>query len=77
MRTLAMPMNAPDKTLTEGHPVLISKVIQGDLRTKSWTVDGVPYSSQNNDGTLLYDKSDIRDRPWFVLIYESGRRIVD
>ena len=55
----------------------VSKIIQGDLRERSWVVDGVTYKHQNTDGILMYDRRKPINRPWFVIAYESGRRIVD
>ena len=74
--TLMMPLNGT-KRLIEGHPIGINKIIQGDLRTKTWVAEGVTYTAQNSDGTLLYDSQENRHRPWFILDYESGERVAD
>ena len=72
MGTLKMPL---DGRLIEGHPIGLEKVIIGDLREKTWEVNGETYTQKYNDGTLLYDRTDVEPRPWFVLVYESGRRV--
>lgn len=66
-----------DGRLIEGHPVGISKIIQGDLREKTWIVDDEIHVHKNTDGKILYDRTESAHRPWFVLVYESGRRCVD
>lgn len=66
-----------DGQLVEGHPVGIDKIIIGDLRERTWTADGQTYINKNEDGEVLYDRSEPRHRPWFVLCYESGRRCVE
>ena len=63
--------------LIEGHPLGVSKIIQGDLRKISWVVDGITHYAQKTDGKLLYDRHQQANHPWFILNYESGRRIVD
>lgn len=75
--TLTMPKNDGTKDLIEGHPLGVSKIIKGDLRTINYEVDGVVHSVHKTDGTLLYDKLEKHNRSWFVLAFESGDRIVD
>lgn len=75
--TLMMPRGEGTRDLIEGHPIGVSKIIQGDLREKTWVVNGQTYTSQNTDGTLLYDSKEKRYRPWFVLVYESGDRYIN
>ena len=67
-----MPVNGQ---LIEGHPIGIDKIILGDLRERTWISEGQTYTSKNNEGTILYDRAENQHRPWFVLVYESGRRI--
>ena len=75
MGTLKMHYNGE---LIEGHPIGVDKVIMGDLREREWDVDGEIHHIQNNEGTILYDRSEKEQlRPWFILVYESGRRCVD
>lgn len=74
MGMLKMPLNGQ---LVEGHPIGLEKIIQGDRRVKTWESDGQTYINENNDGTILYDRNDHIKRPWFLLAYESGRRVVD
>ena len=74
MGILKMPVNGQ---LVEGHPIGISKIITGDLREKTWISDGQIYTSKNTDGAVLYDRSEPRHRPWFILVYESGKRVVE
>ena len=69
---LKMPL---DGRLVEGHPNRIEKIIQGDLREKTWEADGKQYSHKYTDGTLLYDREEPKDRSWFLIFYESGRRM--
>ena len=76
VRMLTMP-TGEGKTLIEGHPLNVRKIIQGDLREKTWEVNGETYTSARTDGTLLYDSTDKRYRPWFLLAFESGRRYGD
>ena len=78
-RTLMMPKGEGTRELIEGHPVSdIVKIIKGDLRTVTFkTQDGETHTYQNEEGVLLYDRDEVRDRPWFVLAYESGNRVVD
>ena len=64
-----------DDHLIEGHPIGIDKIILGDLREKTWISNGQVYTIKNTDGTILYDRTEKRHRPWFVLVYESGRRV--
>lgn len=64
-----------DDQLIEGHPIGIEKVILGDLRERSWVSDGQSYTMQNNEGSILYDRTENKHRPWFILVYESGRRV--
>lgn len=71
---LAMPISDGTKRLIEGHPIGVSKIIQGDLRERTWESEGQTYTSKQEDGMLLYDSTEKRHRPWFVLVYESGRR---
>ena len=66
-----------DGNLTEGHPIGISKIIKGDLREKTWVVNGETHVNKSTDGEVLYDRTEPRHRPWFILVYESGRRCVD
>lgn len=73
---LKMP-TGEGKQLIEGHPLGVKKIIKGDLRKKTWIVDGVVHTHQETDGILLYDLEQERERPWFVLAYESGRRYTD
>ena len=61
--------------LVEGHPIGISKIILGDLRERSQIVNGEIYTHKNTDGTILYDRTESSHRPWFILVYESGRRV--
>ena len=75
--TLKMPANDGTKRLIEGHPIGIRKIIQGDLREKTWVVEGQTHTAQRTDGTLLYDSQENRHRPWFILDYESGDRVAD
>ena len=74
---LTMPRGEGTRELIEGHPIGINKIIQGDLRERTWEADGMTYSSINSDGTLLYDSQEKRYRPWFVLVYESGDRYIN
>ena len=74
--TFKMP-TGEGKNLIEGHPLGVKKIIQGDLRERTWDVNGVTHTHQNTDGILLYDLSQKRERPWFVLAYESGKRYSD
>lgn len=69
-----MPINGQ---LVEGHPIGLDKIILGDLREKTWVSNGQVFINKNTDGTLLYDRSEPQHRPWFVLVYESGRRVID
>lgn len=66
-----------DDKLIEGHPIGIDKIILGDLREKSWVVNGENHINKNNDGSILYDRTEPRHRPWFILVYESGNRVQD
>ena len=75
--TLTMPKGDGTRDLIEGHPLCVSKIIEGDLREKTWVSDGQTYTTKNSDGTLLYDSQEDHYRPWFVLVYESGKRYVD
>ena len=75
--TLKMPKGENTRELIEAHPLGVDKIIQGDLRTKTWEVNGQTYTSQKTDGTLLYDSQEKRHRPWFLLAFESGARYVD
>lgn len=74
MGILKMPL---DGQLIEGHPIGIDKIIAGDLRERTWEADGQTYNYKNNDGTILYDRTEPRHRPWFILVYESGDRVID
>lgn len=76
-KVLNVPVDVETKRLMEGHPLGVNKIIQGDLREVSWVVDGVTHTSQRTDGKLLYDRSDTKPRPWFVLAYESGNRVIE
>ena len=69
-----MPLNGK---LIEGHPIGLDKIILGDLREKSWEADGQIQTHKFTDGTLLYDRTNTPPRPWFILVYESGKRVVD
>lgn len=64
-----------DGQLIEGHPIGIDKIILGDLRERTWISNGEIYINKNTDGTILYDRTENRYRPWFILVYESGRRV--
>lgn len=64
-----------DGQLIEGHPIGIDKIILGDLRERTWISNGEIYINKNTDGTILYDRTESRHRPWFILVYESGRRV--
>lgn len=75
--TLKMPKGIGTRELIEGHPIGIDKIIQGDLREKTWNVGGQTYTTKESDGILLYDSQEKRNRPWFVLVYESGDRYED
>ena len=61
--------------LTEGHPIGISKIVLGDLREKTYIVDDQIHTNKHTDGTVLYNRTDPLHRPWFILVYESGRRV--
>lgn len=74
MGFLAMPLNGE---LIEGHPIGVSKIIKGDLRERTWVVNGETFENKNTDGTVLFDRKNPPHRAWFVLVYESGRRVVD
>lgn len=74
MGILKMPYNG---RLIEGHPIGISKILTGDLREREWVSEGETHEMKNTDGTILYDRTEVQHRPWFVLVYESGRRCVD
>ena len=74
MGTLKMPI---DGRLIEGHPIGVEKVIIGDLRERTWEANGQTYIQKYNDGTVLYDRTEVGPRPWFVLVYESGDRVID
>ena len=72
MGQLKMPYNGE---LIEGHPIGIDKIILGDLREKEQVVDNETYINKYTDGTILYDRTEKKQRPWFILVYESGQRI--
>lgn len=72
MGQLKMPYNGE---LIEGHPIGIDKIILGDLREKEWVVDNETHINKYTDGTILYDRTEKKQRPWFILVYESGQRI--
>ena len=72
MGQLKIPYNGK---LIEGHPIGIDKIILGDLREKEWVVDNETYTNKYTDGTILYDRTEKKQRPWFILVYESGQRI--
>ena len=72
MGQLKMPYNGE---LIEGHPIGIDKIILGDLREKEWVDDNETYINKYTDGTILYDRTEKKQRPWFILVYESGQRI--
>ena len=72
MGQLKMPYNGE---LIEGHPIGIDKIILGDLREKEWVVDNETDINKYTDGTILYDRTEKKQRPWFILVYESGQRI--
>ena len=74
MGTIRMFLN---DELIEGHPIGLDKVILGDLREKTWESDGETFVNKNTDGTVLYDRTEPRHRPWFILVYESGKRVVE
>lgn len=63
--------------LIEGHPIGISKILTGDLREQTWISNGETHIIKNTNGEVLYDRTEPRHRPWFILVYESGRRCVD
>lgn len=63
--------------LIEGYPIGISKILTGDLREKTWISNGEAHIIKNTDGEVLYDRTEPRHRPWFILVYESGKRCVD
>ena len=64
-----------DGRLVEGHPIGLDKIILGDLREKTWTSEEQVYTNKNSEGTILYDRTEKPNRPWFLLAYESGKRI--
>ena len=66
-----------DGELIEGHPIGISKIITGDLRERTWVSEGETHVNKNTDGEVLYDRTKVPHRPWFILVYESGKRCVD
>lgn len=72
MGQLKIPYNGK---LIEGHPIGIDKIILGDLREKEWVVDNETHTNKYTDGTILYDRTEKKQRPWFILVYESGQRI--
>ena len=74
MGTIKMLLN---DELIEGHPIGLDKVILGDLREKTWESDGETFVNKNTDGMVLYDRTEPRHRPWFILVYESGKRVVE
>ena len=74
MGTLKMPI---DGQLVEGHPIGIDKIILGDLRERTWESNGQIYTHKNDEGTILYDRTENKHRPWFILVYESGKRVID
>lgn len=74
MGTIKMLLN---DELIEGHPIGLDKVILGDLREKTWVSDGETFVNKNTDGVVLYDRTEPRHRPWFILVYESGKRVVE
>ena len=69
-----LKMQKDDKFI-EGHPIGIDKIILGDLREKTWVSDGQVYTIKNSEGSILYDRTENKHRPWFILIYESGKRV--
>lgn len=77
--TLSMVKGDNTRDLIEGHPIGIRKIIQGDLRTRTVIVNGETkeISVGSGDGILLYDSMEVKHRPWFVLVYESGSRVID
>lgn len=66
-----------DGKLIEGHPIGISKIIKGNLQKKTWASDGETHTIENTDGEVLYDRTEVKHRPWFILVYESGKRCID
>lgn len=76
-KVLNVPLDVETKQLIEGHPIGVSKIIQGDLRERVVNIEGAETVIKSTDGKLLYDRHDPLPRPWFVLVYESGDRIVD
>jgi len=76
-KKLAMPKSVETRELIEGHPIGVRKIIQGDLRERTWSSGGELYTHKNSDGVLLYDSQEKRNRPWFILVYESGDRYID
>jgi hypothetical protein len=69
MGQLKIPYNGK---LIEGHPIGIDKIILGDLREKEWAVDNETYTNKYTDGIILYNRTGKKQRPWFILVYESG-----
>lgn len=63
--------------LIEGHPIGVNKIIQGNLQTKTRIINGETQIYQMNNGQLLWDSQEKRNRPWFILVYESGERVKD
>ena len=74
MGILKMPI---DGQLVEGHPIGIDKIILGDQRERTIEINGEASSTTLGDGTILYDRAEPRHRPWFILVYESGRRVIN
>lgn len=72
--TLMMPKGIDTRELIEGHPLGIRKIIQGDLREKTWVADGQTYTVKQEEGILLYDSQHVRPGTWFLLEYNSGQR---
>ena len=72
MGQLKIPYNGK---LIEGYPIGIDKIILGDLREKKMVINGENSINNHAEGTLLYDRTEKKHQPWFILVYESGRRI--
>lgn len=66
-----------DGKLIEGHPIGIDKIIKGDLQKKEWLSEDGIHTIENNNGEILYDRTKTPKRPWFILVYESGRRVIE
>ena len=74
MGILKMPLNGQ---LVEGHPIGLDKIILGDQRERTIKINGETSTTIIGDGMVLYDRTEPKNRPWFILVYESGRRVID